>query len=36
MRKDGLRLSFIKPMEPERFDDPPAGSEWSHEIKFDG
>jgi hypothetical protein len=32
MHKGGTRLSFIKPMEPERFDDPPQG----HEIKFDG
>lgn len=37
MRKPaGSRLSFIRPMEPERFDAPPAGDEWSHEIKFDG
>ena len=26
MRKDGARLSFIKPTEPERFDNPPARS----------
>jgi ATP-dependent DNA ligase len=31
-----MRLSFIKPMEPELFDTPPGGDDWSHEIKFDG
>lgn len=31
-----VRLKFIRPMEPERFDNPPEGGEWSHEIKFDG
>lgn len=36
MRNAVERLKFIKPMEPERFDNPPAGAEWSHEIKFDG
>ncbi|RWX66745.1 ATP-dependent DNA ligase [Mesorhizobium sp. M2A.F.Ca.ET.039.01.1.1] len=36
MRNAVERLKFIKPMEPERFDIPPAGAEWSHEIKFDG
>lgn len=31
-----MRLKFIKPMEPELFDSPPDGEDWSHEIKFDG
>ncbi|MER9743804.1 MULTISPECIES: hypothetical protein [unclassified Mesorhizobium] len=31
-----MRLKFIRPMEPELFDVPPAGDDWSHEIKFDG
>ncbi|TGQ12387.1 ATP-dependent DNA ligase [Mesorhizobium sp. M2E.F.Ca.ET.166.01.1.1] len=31
-----MRLSFIRPMEPELVDQPPAGEGWSHEIKFDG
>ncbi|TGR32984.1 MULTISPECIES: ATP-dependent DNA ligase [unclassified Mesorhizobium] len=31
-----MRLTFIRPMEPELYDDPPKGDEWIHEIKFDG
>ncbi|CDX19476.1 conserved hypothetical protein [Mesorhizobium sp. ORS 3359] len=31
-----VRLKFIRPMEPERFDSPPEGGDRSHEIKFDG
>lgn len=31
-----MPLKFIKPMEPELFDEPPQGDEWLHEIKFDG
>ena len=36
MRRDGVRLNFVRPMEPELVDAPPAGEGWSHEIKFDG
>ncbi|MDX8495147.1 ATP-dependent DNA ligase [Mesorhizobium sp. VK22B] len=38
MRKPagGVRLSFIRPMEPVLVDQPPKGDEWSHEVKFDG
>ncbi|MBZ9859711.1 RNA ligase family protein [Mesorhizobium sp. CA12] len=38
MRKSagGDRLSFIRPMEPELVEQPPAGVGWSHEVKFDG
>ena len=32
MTKNGVRLSFIKPMEPERFDNPPAGAEWGRDL----
>ncbi|MBZ9884810.1 ATP-dependent DNA ligase [Mesorhizobium sp. CA10] len=35
MRKP-VRLSFIRPMEPELVEQPPKGDEWSHEVKFDG
>ncbi|AZO25892.1 ATP-dependent DNA ligase [Mesorhizobium sp. M1E.F.Ca.ET.045.02.1.1] len=31
-----MRLKFIKPMEPELVEQPPAGDGWSHEVKFDG
>ncbi|WP_318012847.1 MULTISPECIES: RNA ligase family protein [unclassified Mesorhizobium] len=31
-----MRLTFIRPMEPELYDDPPKGDDWIHEIKFDG
>ena len=34
--KDGVRLNFVRPMEPEFVDAPPTGEGWSHEIKFDG
>ncbi|WP_214473402.1 ATP-dependent DNA ligase [Mesorhizobium sp. dw_380] len=38
MRKPagGVRLSFIRPMEPELVEQPPKGGGWSHEVKFDG
>lgn len=38
MRKSAgsVRLSFIRPMEPELVEQPPMGEEWSHEVKFDG
>lgn len=38
MRKPagGVRLSFIRPMEPELVEQPPKGGEWGHEVKFDG
>ncbi|RWA94451.1 RNA ligase family protein [Mesorhizobium sp.] len=36
MRSVRERLTFIKPMEPELVEHPPAGDGWSHEIKFDG
>ncbi|WP_434721337.1 ATP-dependent DNA ligase [Mesorhizobium sp. RIZ17] len=38
MRKPagGVRLSFIRPMEPELVEQPPKGDGWSHEVKFDG
>ncbi|RWB69750.1 ATP-dependent DNA ligase [Mesorhizobium sp.] len=38
MRKPagGVRLSFIRPMEPELVEQPPMGDGWSHEVKFDG
>lgn len=38
MRKPAgpLRLSFIRPMEPELVEQPPKGGEWGHEVKFDG
>ncbi|RWB57118.1 RNA ligase family protein [Mesorhizobium sp.] len=38
MRKPagGVRLSFIRPMEPELVEEPPVGEDWSHEVKFDG
>ncbi|TGR84562.1 ATP-dependent DNA ligase [Mesorhizobium sp. M2D.F.Ca.ET.223.01.1.1] len=38
MRKPAghVRLSFIRPMEPELVEQAPRGGEWSHEIKFDG
>ncbi len=38
MRKPagGVRLSFIRPMEPELVEQPPKGDSWSHEVKFDG
>ena len=32
----GVRLSFIRPMEPELVEQPPKGDGWSHEVKFDG
>lgn len=32
----GVRLSFIRPMEPELVEQPPLGDGWSHEVKFDG
>ncbi|MGT2466534.1 ATP-dependent DNA ligase [Mesorhizobium atlanticum] len=35
MRKP-VRLSFIRPMEPELVEQPPMGDGWSHEVKFDG
>ncbi|RWH73410.1 RNA ligase family protein [Mesorhizobium sp.] len=35
MRKP-VRLSFIRPMEPELVEPPPMGDGWSHEVKFDG
>ncbi|PBC06439.1 RNA ligase family protein [Mesorhizobium sp. WSM3859] len=35
MRKP-VRLSFIRPMEPELVEQPPKGDDWSHEVKFDG
>lgn len=31
-----MRLKFIQPMEPDLFDAPPAGDDWTHEVKFDG
>ncbi|TPK72360.1 ATP-dependent DNA ligase [Mesorhizobium sp. B2-3-14] len=31
-----MRLTFVKPMEPELVDTPPQGDEWIHEMKFDG
>lgn len=31
-----LRLTFIRPMEPELVEQPPKGDGWSHEVKFDG
>ncbi|TIU01172.1 MAG: ATP-dependent DNA ligase [Mesorhizobium sp.] len=31
-----MRLSFIRPMEPELVEQPPKGDGWSHEVKFDG
>ncbi|RWE83133.1 MAG: ATP-dependent DNA ligase [Mesorhizobium sp.] len=31
-----MRLTFIKPMEPELVEQPPTGDGWSHEVKFDG
>ncbi|CDX60016.1 ATP dependent DNA ligase [Mesorhizobium plurifarium] len=38
MRKPAgdVRLSFIRPMEPELVEQAPKGDEWSHEVKFDG
>ncbi|MBZ9851232.1 ATP-dependent DNA ligase [Mesorhizobium sp. CA14] len=38
MRKPAVRvrLSFIRPMEPELVEQPPKGGEWGHEVKFDG
>ncbi|TPL71414.1 ATP-dependent DNA ligase [Mesorhizobium sp. B2-3-15] len=38
MRKPagGVRLSFVRPMEPELVEQPPKGDGWSHEVKFDG
>ncbi|RWE74243.1 ATP-dependent DNA ligase [Mesorhizobium sp.] len=35
MRKP-VRLSFIRPMEPELVEQPPKADGWSHEVKFDG
>ncbi len=32
----GTRLSFVPPMLPTLVDEPPEGSEWIHEIKYDG
>ncbi|RWH71079.1 RNA ligase family protein [Mesorhizobium sp.] len=31
-----MRLTFIRPMEPELVEQPPKGDGWSHEVKFDG
>ncbi|RWD69697.1 ATP-dependent DNA ligase [Mesorhizobium sp.] len=31
-----MRLTFVKPMEPELVEQPPKGDRWSHEVKFDG
>ena len=31
-----VRLSFIRPMEPELVEHPPKGDGWGHEVKFDG
>ncbi|MDX8438371.1 ATP-dependent DNA ligase [Mesorhizobium australafricanum] len=31
-----MRLTFIKPMEPELVEQPPNGDGWAHEVKFDG
>ncbi|MDX8501942.1 ATP-dependent DNA ligase [Mesorhizobium sp. VK4C] len=31
-----MRLSFIRPMEPELVNQAPKGGEWTHEVKFDG
>ncbi|RWA75272.1 MAG: ATP-dependent DNA ligase [Mesorhizobium sp.] len=38
MRKPAgdVRLSFVRPMEPELVEQPPKGDGWSHEVKFDG
>ena len=38
MRKPavGTSLSFVPPMLPTLVDEPPEGSEWIHEIKYDG
>ncbi|TIV60220.1 ATP-dependent DNA ligase [Mesorhizobium sp.] len=38
MRKPAgrVRLSFIRPMEPELVEQSPKGEGWSHEVKFDG
>ena len=30
------KVPFIKPMAPTLAKTPPAGSEWLHEVKFDG
>ncbi|TRC75279.1 DNA ligase, partial [Mesorhizobium sp. WSM4310] len=32
MRVLGMRLKFIKPMEPELVDTPPQSADWIHEI----
>ena len=29
-------LSFIEPMQPALVDAPPDGSDWVHEVKWDG
>src|SRR5690242_8666624 len=31
-----LRLSLIRPIEPELVEQPPKGGEWGHEVTFDG
>ncbi len=31
-----LRLKFVEPLLPTLVEEPPAGSDWIHEVKFDG
>ena len=33
---EGDPLGFIEPMQPTLVDDPPAGADWCHEVKWDG